>query len=151
MSYAVCEAAAQTLIQGLDAFADADVTRSDWTVLDRGSPPYVVLWRGAWEREEFYSGGGYMVFWMINVDVFERYLDDGSSYTNLEATAQGIEDELGKYPTLNSASGVVRAILIGGSEPTQVFDRAGGGPHFLLQTLRLRVHEVEQVTGGEFA
>ena len=91
----------QTLLQALAGFDDLDVTVGDWTVMDRGSPPYAVIWPGTWDMEDYDFGGDDAVIfkWGINIDLFERYLNEVDTYVALEATNQAVVNELNKYPT----------------------------------------------------
>jgi len=152
MSYAAIEAAAQILLQALDRFDNADVTRGDWRVLDRGDAPYAVLYPGPFETGEDGDWGQHVVDWTMYCEVFERYLDNGTSEVSLEATRQDVVDTFFSHPTLNGVSGVTRVLPERGEPPQYVYDESGGGPHFVMQ--RIEVHVIERVCAdgaGEFA
>ena len=152
MSYAVIEAAVQTLLQALGQYGDADVTRGDWRVLDSGSGPYAVVYAGPFDVEEGGDWGQKVYAWTVYVEVFERYLDNGTSETNLETRVQNTVDQLCAYPTLDGASGVTLAMPVHADELRYVFDEQGGGPHFIMQRIAERVWERVQYAGsGEFA
>ena len=150
MSYSAIEAEIQSLVQALDEFSDEDVTRGDYRVLDRGSPPYVVLLPGAFDRENWASPGGIKTDWIVAIDLFVRHWGDGTEQTNLETYRQAVIDQLDIYPRLEGLSGVQWCLLEGGEDPRPVYDEAGGGPHFLLQRMILRVTERVTVTGGDY-
>lgn len=151
MSYATIEAKVQDLIQGLSAFDDDDVSLGDYRVLVRGSPTYAVLVPGPFEHEEYDSWGGRITRWDITIDLFVRDYADGTEYVDLKTHRQSILDEIDKYPTLDGLTGVTLALIVVGEPTRDVFDEAGGGPHFLLQRMTLRVTEHTLATGGEFA
>jgi len=150
--YAGIEAAAQGLLQALSEFEDADVTRGDYRVLDRASPPYAVLLPGPFVVEESGDWGQKTVLWTMYVEVFERYLDNGTSEVSLEATRQAVIDCFGKYPTLGGVTGVTRTLARRGDELRYIYDRDGGGPHFVMQRIAVEVEErVGYAGSGEFA
>jgi len=155
MSRAAIMAKVQTILQGLTARfnSTSDVTVGDWTVLDRGSPTgeYAVVWPGDWDMEDYDFGGEDAVkfTWGINVDLFERYLNEADTYASLDALNELVVAELNKYPTLAGLVQHFRARH--GDEPSQVFDRDGGGPHFLMTTVRVQAEELSDITGGEYS
>ena len=150
MSYSTIEARIQTLIQALSAFADADVTRGDYRVLDRGSAPYVVLRPGEFERVPHTFAGGRKTEWAVIVELFEKHIGDGTEQTNLETHRQNIIDTADAYPTLNGLSGVHFASLSSGEIPRPVYDEDGSGPFFLLQIMKWEVMELTTASGGEW-
>lgn len=152
MSRAAIMDKVQEILQGLADFDDADVTVCDWTVLDRGSPPYAVVYPGDWTAEDYAFGGEDAVKfnWIIQVDLYERYLNMVTSYEALETLQGGVLTEFLKYPTLDDLDGVQKARPGSGDEPALYFDREGGGPHFVATTMRIVVEELVDITGGEY-
>ena len=150
MSYSTIEARIQTLIQALDDFGTADVVRGDYRVLDRGSAPYVVLRPGGFERMPHTFAGGRKTEWSIVVELFEKYIGDGTEQTNLEGHRQAIIDTADAYPTLNGLSGVHFATLSSGEIPRPVYDADGSGPFFLLQIMKWEVLELTTAREGEW-
>lgn len=152
MSYTTIEAGVQTLLRALSRFAEADVTRGDWRVLDSGGAPCVVLYPGPFEAEEAGDWGQKWHFWTVYADVFERYTDNGSSETAFEATRQDVMDTIHAYPTLNGVSGVTRALARRGGDLQYIYDRDGGGPYYVMQQITIEVVEKVSYDGsGEFA
>jgi hypothetical protein len=154
MSYATCEAAVQGFIQGLAAFADADVSLGDFRILNAGSPPYVVLVPSGFIHEEDGDGGQRITEWDLLVYLFERHYGDGTESTNLKTRRQAIMDELDKYPTLNGVANVTMALVTRGREPQPVFERGAGpeaDPVLLSQILEMVVIEKSVATGGQYA
>ena len=151
MAYATIEAAALALLQDLSQFDDDDVTRGNFRVLDRGSPPYAVLYPGGFEIEDYGDWGEKIFRWTMYCEVFERYLDDGSSYTSLEATRQNVVDVFNANPSMNGTSGVVYVMARRADDLRFIYDEGRGGPHFIMQRLAVVVHEVVSYDGsGEF-
>jgi len=152
VSYATIEAGLQGLLQGLERFASADVTRGDWRVLDREGSRCVVLYPGPFEVEEAGDYGQKWHFWTVYGDVFERYQDHGTSEQNFAATRQDVVDAINANPTLNGVSGVTMALARRGGELEYVYDRDGAGPFYVMQQIGIEgVEKVSSVGSGEFA
>jgi len=150
MSYATIAARAQSLIQALAAYDSTDVTRGDWRVLERGSPPYVVLRSGGFINE-FRTPTRRQRTWTILLELYERMVGDGTEETNLETSRQNLIVLFDQNPTLNALSAdVTGAHIEGGDEPVVAYQDKGGGV-FLLQIMRLSVKEQYTVTGGQYA
>lgn len=152
MSYAAIEARIQTLLQALSLFADADVTRGDYRVLNQVGGPYCVLTPGGFTRETAASSFEDLLstIWEVTLELYVRVWGDGTEYVNLASNRQSIMDELDKYVTLNALAGVIYAGITSGDLPRTVYDEAGAA-QWLVQRLALEVHEKVKVSGGEFA
>ncbi|MBC8445851.1 MAG: hypothetical protein H8D74_01490 [Chloroflexi bacterium] len=151
MSYASVEAKVQTLLQATSLFADADVTRGDYRVLDQVGGPYCVLTPGGFTSNAAATSYGQKTsfFWTVTLDLFVRYWGNGTEFTNLQSNRQTIIGELAKYPTLDELSGVIYAAITGGDRPRTVYDEADAAG-WLLQRMTLEVHEKVDVSGGEY-
>lgn len=140
MSYTSVEARTQSIIQALSDFDNADVTRGDFTVLDRGSPPYAVLWFGGGRSIRPASEmTGAPIRWQINIDVYDRYLDD-TSVRDLPDTLLNVVLRLVARPALEALSltdaQVIETLVEVLDEVTTLFDREGGGPHLVKGSMR---------------
>jgi len=151
MSYSDIEAQAQALLQALATYDDEDVTRGDERVLDRGSPPYVVLKPGPFRREPGSVHRVKVATWAVHLELYTRHFGDGTEWTDLQTYRDEIMATFDKYPKLNNLDGVMEAEVKSGGEPWERKDAAGGGPHFLVQRLVLQVKERVAVSGGEYA
>jgi len=152
MSYATIEAQIQTLIQALGAFDDADVTRGDYRVLDAGSAPYVVLCPGAFSYRPAGDWAQVAYEWNTVVELFERYVGDGSEYTNLGTDIGTIVQQIAIYPSLDGLANVTRATVEPDGGPIGIYLQESSVPQFLLQRLIVRTHEELVHDGsGEYA
>jgi hypothetical protein len=151
MSYASCESALQTLLQALDQYADPQVTRGDYDVLDGGYTQCCVLRPGPFTARESGDWGQNAYDWILDCTIYERWVGDGSEWTNLETQRQNVLDQVGAYPTLNGVSGVTRAAAERAGEIAAVYPRGSDMPAWLMQTIRLQVHEEVVYSSGEFA
>jgi hypothetical protein len=151
MGYATCEAALQTILRALSQYADAQVTRGDYDVLDRGYTQCCVLRPGPVTVRQSGDWGQQRYAWTLDCTIYQRYVGDGSEWTNLESQRENVLDQIGAYPTLDGASGVVRAVAERAGEVAAVYPRDADVPAWLMQTIRLQVHEEVVHSGGEFA
>jgi hypothetical protein len=153
MGYLAIEAAALSLLQALSQFSDDDVTRGDFRVLDRGSAPYAVLYPGGFEVEDYGDWGEKLFRWTMYCEIFEKYLNDGTSYTDLQTTRQNVIDCFNANPSMNGTSGVIYVQAERGEDLIYLYDEGGEWPpQFIMQRVAVMVHEVANYDGsGEFA
>jgi len=152
MSYATVEAGLQTLLQALSRFEDADVTRGDWRVLDRGGAEKVVLYQGPFVADRPGDWSQVHYGWIVYAEVYERYADGGASERSLTAAVQDVLDTVGAYVTLDGLSGVRDATAERGEGLQYIYDEDGGGPFFVMERVVIRVEEDVLYDGsGEFA
>ena len=154
MSYSSVEIALQTILQGLTGtFAStADVTRGDYGVLDSGVSASAVLVPGSFEQDGEGEGGARKSVraWNVLIDLFRKYVDEGTTYTSFETDRDAVIAEIEKYPTWNVESGIVNVIVRSDGDPGEVFDEEDAGPFFVWQRLRVGVTERADLSGGEY-
>ena len=154
MSYSSVEAALQTILQGLTGtFADtAQVTLGNYDVLDSGVAASAVLVPGAFEQDGQGEGGARKSVraWNVLIDLFRKYVDEGTTYTSFTTDRDAVIAEIEKYPTLNGETGIVNVIVRSDGDPGEVFDEDDAGPFFVWQRLRVAVTERADLSGGEY-
>jgi len=150
MSYATCEGALRTILQALAQYADAQVARGDYAILDEGYTQCCVLRPGPFGARESGDWGQKAYDWTVDCTVYERYVGDGTEWTNLETQRQNVLDQVGAYPTLNAVNGVTRAMAERGGEVAALYERGSEMPSWLMQTIRVQVHEEVVYSSGEF-
>lgn len=150
MSYTTIEAKVLTLLQALAQYADAQVTRGDYSVLDIGYTQYCVIRPGPFEINRTGDWGMIGIDWTIYISLYERYTGDGTEFTNLETQRQNVIDMLNANPSLDGTTGVT---LVLGRAPdvSAVYPVDSDTPQYLMQTIEARVHEEALSTTGEFA
>jgi len=154
LSYSSVEAAVLTLLQALTGTfaATTDVSRGDYRILDSGADAVAVLVPGAFEQDGIAEGGARKSVrdWNVLIDLFRKYLDEGTTWTNFETDRDAVIAELEKYPTLNGEAGIVRGIISADADAGEVFDEDDNGPFFVWQRLRIKITERADLSGGEF-
>lgn len=124
MGYETGEAAILTLIQILPDYDSTNTDRQDWKPLESGRAAYYAILRpGAWDSQPS-SMTSYMDSWTTVIECWRRYSDDNKPLL-LQSDVGTIVAHLRKYPTLNGASGVVRALVAGGENMEEVTLESG--------------------------
>lgn len=111
-----------------------------------------VLIPGTYERAGEGEGGARKSVrnWTVLIDLFRKYLDDGTTWTNFETDRDAVIAEIEKYPSLDSEAGVVDVTIAADADPGEIFDDDDQGPFFVWQRLRVGVTERADLSGGEF-
>lgn len=152
MGYASVEARVQSLLQGLTTvFAQtSQVTRGDWKVLDAGYRFCAVVFdQGNFNEGEAYTAGANEYVWNLNIELFQRYLDDSTTRTLFAQNRDAVIQHLQKYPSLNGLDGIHAVGKISGGALTEVFSKDGAGPFFISQILTIPITELITVTIAE--
>ena len=146
------EAGLQALLQGLSRFDNADVTRGDFLVLDRGSGPYVVMYQGGFQVRRPGEWSQVHYSWSTYVEVYAQYQDGGTSEQALEAAVQDVVDTVGANPTVGDVDGVTLSGVEYADDLTYVYLRGEReAPSFVMQRVRVRTEEDVLYDGsGEF-
>jgi hypothetical protein len=152
MTYATVEAAVQTLIVAMTEFDSASVSRGDYKILDSGADDLAILTPGSFTKDEPGQAGARKSLrnWSVLVDLFRKYLDDETTWTNFVATRDALVDQLELYPSLNNTAGVTLVGVEAGSDPSEVYDDDDQGPFFIFQRIRIAVNERTNLSGGEY-
>ncbi|MEA1998243.1 MAG: hypothetical protein U9N61_02805 [Euryarchaeota archaeon] len=150
MSYSTVEAAVQTVLQKLTRFADSEITRGDYRILDAIRTDCIVLTPGSFGETQRISESVYRA-WDVLADLFYCYLDDGSSWTDFATSRDAVINQLEQYPTLDNTLGITGIEVSAADDIQEVYSDDGAGPFFLMQRLRVTILERYDLTGGEFA
>lgn len=119
MAYSTGEAAILTLIRTLADYDADNTSRADWRILGQGaSNKYIVLRPGAWEGSQLAITTRART-WSTVVECWLRYVDN-TKPLSLQTEVETVMALLERYPTLNGASGVVRATVTGGDDMQEV-------------------------------
>jgi len=150
--YASLQAAAITLVQGLTRFVGFDerVTAADDRILDAGVPECVIFFPSTFEDEQdeqVHSYRGYV----MRLELFIRIRDnDADTFAALISLRDEIIELEEVYPHLN-LSDAFESHIRADAEPEWVFDKAGTGAVFLMQSLHWTVYRLTPLSGGTFA
>jgi hypothetical protein len=152
MSYTLVQSAVQTILRATSELADADVTLADDSILDKGSSNLAIIYPGPF-ADEHAGQNRHLYAWTVYVDLFQRI---SGSETTAWASFQGLRlsviSALAVRPNLGQATAEIIAVTISAGDDVQyLYDKAGSGPHYLTQRLRVEVTEIIDLSGGDYA
>lgn len=128
--------------------SDMEVSQGDWTVLDKGKSTILISYPGGWEMLDG-AHGVFRVRWTFILEVYVRH----DLATELPNLVQAVDDVLSlilRYPTLNNHPGVALVRPTSADDPRWIFDRRGGGPHYVMQAVRLHIVQQVAISGGQY-
>jgi hypothetical protein len=150
MSYTAGEALALTQVRAATGFSSTNTSRGNWSIRNSGgSDHYAILRQGEFTRafETFRIDTAH---WRTVIEVWQQYVDDGTSYTNLLTHVANLIARLDQYRKLADTTGTIQdANLTGGSAVMEIMGRSGDGPFWLKQDLYLDWSEESNVTFAE--
>lgn len=150
MSYAAGEALVLAQVQACASFSSTNTSRANWKVLNKGkASTYAILRPGAFQRE-FIANTTVQTTWQTIVEVWERYVDDQTTMTTLQAKYQEIVDRIDAYRKLGNGAGVIQdAVVRSGGEPEAMWRNRGDGASWLRQQLVVEWKEEQTITFAE--
>ena len=96
-------------VRALSGYNGNNTSRGNWGILNNGkSDRYVILKPGAHLREMNALGGSRLETYQTVLEVHQKYRDDGTTLTTLEAAVNTLIDSLDEYPRLNQTGTTVR-------------------------------------------
>lgn len=148
MSYSTGEAAILTRLQACTGFSSTNTGRMNWKLLNSGaSDHYGVIRPGAFTLE-WITINTYSAAWTTIIEVYQRYTDETTTYTNLYTYVNAVLAMLA-YPNFGAASTVFDGNITGGSEPEEVWTAGGEGPLWLRWRINIEWQEHTTVTFSE--
>lgn len=147
MTYLAGEALWLTRLQGMSQFDADNSSRGKWGMLNSGaSDHYAILKPGANNRDKLGSNTRRDQYRTI-IQLWQRYVDDGTSLTNLETLVDNVLAELDTYWKMgDSTGGVIRANIVEVREYVQI---PGDAPKWILAELVGEWHEQTSITYAE--
>jgi len=148
MSYSSVEAALLTVIRLMSGYTTTNTSAGDYRILNASSGKSVILTPGAVVAREVVAAPRRMrTVWGINIELAIPFRGDVSTVaTAVRTDRQALIDHVDKYPTLNSAAGVLTALIIGADEPGE-WEGVGGG--FWIQRMIMHAEERSTITIAE--
>lgn len=135
--YGLGESLISTIIQSVTGFSSVNVTRADFSKLNKGKAAvYAILVQG----QPGQRTGRQQVTepWLTQVQIWRRYIDDGTTAVALYADVDKVLLAIEKYPHLGDTSGYVVDSEPSLSAPPEEMWARGGGPAWLRQTITVR-------------
>lgn len=142
MGYAAGETLLLAIIRTATGFTAANTARGDWKPLNNGGAAvYAILTRQPGEVNQLTNTCFEQVH-NCGVEVWQRYKDDGTTATNLQAAVDTLIAKIEQYRRLNdtSANVIFESGATGVGEVEEMWN-ASGGPHFLRQIINVQWRE----------
>ena len=149
MGYSEGEALILTRVIACNNFDSTNTSRGNWKILNQGkSNHYAILRPGAFDVE-FDTICTYHVNWNTVIEVWQRYVDDATTRTELYARVADLFPIMA-YPKLADTTGNVLewSVVSGGEEPEEMWT-ASGGPAWLRWKITLSWKEEGDITYAE--
>ncbi len=143
MSYSTIEAALQDVLQAATAaFPETvQVTRGDWSILDRGVNTAVILFPGPFEENGFGANNTVNITWTLQMHLVQRVHEGvGAAIETFVQLRDTVRDHIQKYPTLGLV-GVLTSLGMSGAGPEGTYDKDNNGPFHIIEMLTLQVQE----------
>lgn len=148
MSYSAGEALILTKLQAItgSVWTTSNSGRGKWNLLNSGaSDHYAILRSGAGENV-FTTFSMSQRNYVTVIEVWQSYQDDGTSYENIQAYAEGILDQFDASRKIGDTTGDVQDSRCSRWDEVEVRWTRGGGPRWLRQNFYIEWKEDNNVT-----
>jgi hypothetical protein len=144
MSYATGETALLAVVRTCTGFSSTNTSQCNWKLLNQGkASEYVILRPGAFAIE-WITMSAYVTRYTTVIELWERYKDDSTTYTNLYANIAALMTGIQPERLLNTA-GIQDSTVSGASAPQEMWKK-GGGPQWLKWELTVSWQEETIIT-----
>jgi len=151
MSYQTGEANWLTRLQAMSQFTGNNSARGKWGLMNRGADnQYAILKPGPAERVMI-SSIVRQNTWRTIIQLWQRYKDDGTSMTDLEALVSAVLTELDKYRFIGAGAdaAIQDANITEVRETQEIRATPSGGPLWLMVELVGEWNEEETISPAE--
>jgi hypothetical protein len=150
MSYAAGEVLWLTRLRAMSQFNEYNSARGKFGIRDTGaSDHYAILKPGPWTRSKL-SPTVRLDTYRTVIQIYQHYLDDGTSMTDLETLVDAVLAELDTYRVMGDTTGaVIQANIVEAREMIWILAAPGEGPEWLLVELIGEWHEETTITYAE--
>lgn len=126
------------------------VVHGDYSLFDKGVGNFLVLVPGS-VSEAVKEGRSEIRTWTYYLDMFIKFTDEATAWTNLVTLRSAIIDKIRIYPHLNSLSGILQTNISAPDDPEAIYDAQNNGPFWLSQRMVMTVTERTAQSGGDYA
>jgi len=147
MAYITGENLIAALVKAHANFSTSNCTQAKWEILDSGnSDHYAIIKPGDSESEWISVGRVTVEHHETIIQVWQRYVDDGTSATNLYGYVDNVCDQIRNNEKLGDTSGIVQHSRIAGRREVKEMWKKGGGLEWIMR--EIVVAWDEQVTAS---
>ena len=144
------EALILTQVQAVSGLGTTNTSRGKFGILNTGNAAaYAILRPGPFENA-FVAPKCVHTDWTTVIEVWQRYKDDGTTLTNLEANVQAILTRLNLYRHMaDTTNSILDATAKIGGDVLEMMSQDGGGPLWLKQEVIVAWKEESIITPAE--
>ncbi len=127
MTYVNGETLILTVLQGVTGFSSANTSRGKWGILNSGRDNnYGIIKPGSFEREQSAISANMTTYQTI-IQVWNRYKDDGTTLTDLEALVDSIIARFdARRKGLDTSGTIIDMFIASGREVEEMWNKSGG-------------------------
>lgn len=108
MSYTTVEGLWLTRIRAMSQFDSDNSSRGNWGKVGNGAASqYAILHPGEHAYDLQAMGGNRHTVYQTIIQLYQRYVEEGTTLQNLEILEQAVRDELNQYRLMGDTSGAV--------------------------------------------
>ena len=150
MGYRAGEALVLAQVQAVTGFGASNTSRGRYQILNTGlAAVYAILRKGEW-RMDWIGTGRARFTWTTIVEVWQRWRDDGTTLTDLEANVDTLITRFLQYRKLGDTTDAVNdSDPRRGGEPVEKWRAGGNGPAWLMADIVVEWTEEQAVTFEE--
>lgn len=137
MSYADGEVLIEKQLLQTAGYGINNVSRGNYNTLSNGlSDHYAILRMGGEQEVNWITPTTYSANWMTVIEVWQRYVDDYKTITDLYTNLQSIVTRLLTYKDLDDTTGIILDNHLSmGDEPEEMYAKGGG-----ISFLRMKIY-----------
>ena len=151
MSYTSGEALVLSRLQGISggAWTSSNTSRGKWGLLNSGvSDHYAILRAGAGLNGGLGLSSSARTYATV-IEVWQSYVDDGTSYTNILGYMETILDQFDAYRKLGDTGGTIQDSRCAKWDEVEEMWTKDGGPRWLRQKFYIEWVEENAITYAE--
>ena len=151
MTYSAGEALVLTVLQSASGFSAANTSRGKWGIRNKGTAAfYGIIRPGPFMRDNNSVGGKIVqTNWTTVIEVWQRYKEEGTSLTDLEANVAAVIAVFDPKRKLGDTTNTVQDAMITSGADVMEIGEPGQGPNWLKQEVSVVWKEETSVTLAE--
>jgi hypothetical protein len=147
VSYTDGEALVLTQLRAVNGFTSLNTARADYSILNTGLGAVYGIVTPGQSTHEFITLRTEQSNWQTIVQIWQQYIDDGTTMTDLLANAALIKSRFNAYRKLGDTSGyIIDSMVTAISAPLEMWTKNGNGPAWLRQDITITWQEIQDIS-----
>lgn len=150
LTYSQGEALVLAQLQAVSGFSAENTSRGKWGILNTGKSAFYGIIKPGPVATRFMTGTAKGWDYGTLIQIWQRYKDDGTTLTDLEARVELVKARFDAYRLLGDTSGSIENSEVTAlSEVQERWKRGNNGPSWLMQEITITWKEQAIVTFAE--